>query len=137
MANVWTNEKWVETLTQIAESKRGAFEAAQGKMIRVAGNNPVQAVEWEAGEVVAAQTAYFDVWKPLVTDLAEHSPAEVMAETIKTTEQKVGWTLGGGSTCPFHRAVERVKGETLFRELRDLRQMVEFHLQANESEGQN
>ena len=137
MTSEWTNEKWVETLKRIAENKREAYEKAQTKMIDKVQQNPIQAVEWEAGEVVAAQVACYEVWEPLVRDLAEHKPADVLAEAIKATAQKVGWTLGGGSTCPFHRAVERVKGEVLFRELRDLKQMVEFHLQATETLGQN
>ena len=137
MASAWTKEKWIETLTRIAESKRQVFESAREKMQKTLAENPIHAVEWDSEPVVAAQTAYFDVWKVIADDLAEHEPAEVLAEAIKATTQKVGWTLGGGSTCPFSRAAERVKGEVLFRELRDLKQMVDFHLQAAEALGQN
>ena len=138
MASEWTNEKWVETLKRIAESKREAYEQAQAKMLKTLGQNPIQSVEWEASEVVTAQTAYFDVWTDILNDLASgHTPQEVLDANIIRITQMVGWTLGGGSTCPFHRAVERVKGEVLFRELRDLKQMVEFHMAADQALGQN
>ncbi len=115
-----------EHLLLIAENKRKAFEAAQAKMFEAVMVNPQQAVEWDAKHIIETQATYYEVWEPLVRDLEEHPVKEALAAAIEATEMKVGWTLGGGSTCPFHRAIERTKGDVLFRQLGDLRQMVDL-----------
>jgi len=115
-----------EHLLLIAVNKRKAFESAQAKMLEAVKVNPQQVVEWDAKHMVETQAAYFEVWEPLVRDLKEHGVEEALAAAIEATEMKVGWTLGGGSTCPFHRAIERTKGDVLFRQLGDLRQMVDL-----------
>jgi nitrogen fixation protein FixH len=126
MTKTRTEAEVKEHLLLIAENKRKAFESAQAKMLEAVKVNPQQAVEWDAKHIIETQATYYEVWEPLVRDLEEHSVKDALAAAIEATEMKVGWTLGGGSTCPFHRAIERTKGDVLFRQLGDLRQMVDL-----------
>jgi len=120
--NETAEEKVARWLERMAELARERYEERKAKMLAALDQNPVNAIEWESNEMVAAQTAYYEVWRAVERELKEHPAAEVLNEAISTTADKVGWTLGGGSTCPYHRAVERTKGEILFRELRKLRE---------------
>ena len=115
-------EKVARWLERMAELARERYEERKAKMLAALDQNPVNAIEWESNEMVAAQTTYYEVWRAVERELKEHPAGEVLKEAIATTTDKVGWTLGGGSTCPYHRAVERTKGEVFFRELRKLRE---------------
>ena len=126
MAKTRTEAEVKEHLLLISENKRKAFEAAQAKMLDAVKANPQQAIEWDAKHVVETQAVYYEVWAPLVRDLEERPLKDALAAAIESTQMKVGWTLGGGSTCPFLRAVERTKGDVLFRQLGDLRQMADL-----------
>ena len=120
--NETAEEKVARWLGRMAESARERYEGRKAKMLAALDRDPVNAIEWESNEMVAAQTAYYEVWRAVEQELKEHPAGEVLKEAIATTTDKVGWTLGGGSTCPYHRAVERTKGEILFRELCKLRE---------------
>ena len=118
-------ERW---LRRAAGYARERFDELKTELAREIEDNPVYAVEWKAKKVVDAQTTY-EVWLAVERDLDEGEPVtEVLAENIGTVERLLEYAQGDGSTCPYQRANERVKGQVYVRELRKLREAAQ-HLE--------
>jgi hypothetical protein len=105
-----------------AEWAREGFEGKKAEMIQAIETNPADAIHWRSDEMVAEQTRY-ELWNRVRIDLEAAMPIrEVLAWHERDAYDRVGGTLGGGSTNAFDRAVERTRGETLYREIRKLRE---------------
>ena len=87
--NETAEEKVGRWLERMAESARERYEERKAKMLAALDQNPVNAIEWEANEMVAAQTAYYEVWRTVERELKEHPAGEVLKEAIELSPEKV------------------------------------------------
>jgi len=109
---------------EIGLAKR-RHEDALAKFLAEAQKDAAHAVARWANEAVKAQKEY-EVWQQVEREMAEHGLAAVLANALDACRYAVEAFFGHHSSCNFTNAVERARGEALFRLAADLRALKMF-----------
>jgi len=119
-----TNEKVHEKLNRIIAAAKQACEAAKAYFINETHINPAKAVEWNAEDMIKAQTEY-DVWLGIAADLQKEEPGRVLENAYDELQSRVRSFFGSNSTSIFHNAVERARAEAFLRQAEKVGRLID------------
>ncbi len=117
-----------EFIRDRARAATAAWEDAKNAFTEAFATNPSHAIEWNAKEVVKAQSAH--IWWNATWKVAEREGgAAAIAWARESAEREVDGFFGSNSTCPWHNAMRRTEAETfhdlLRRAVRELEEVAE------------